>query len=300
MHWEKFGRIYTPRHVHEKLFSHAANPLAIQIDDDIFRVYYSARDANNRSSVSYINLDIKKQKVIYVHDRPVFEYGDEASFYSHGVSIGNVYQADGKTYMLFMGWQNHNGTHWRGDIGRLIVLENGCLILDSDHPFLGLDNEDTVSLSYPWVEKIGSEFHMWYGSTVTWDTGNQEMEHVIKYAYSTNGHDWIKHGQVISSPIGIAQAFSRPTVISLNEKIYMWFSYRSGNGTSYRIGRADSSDGKKWELNLEESGIDVSSEGWDSEMIEYPFVFNHGSETYMLYNGNSYGQTGFGIAKLIK
>lgn len=299
MRWQKLGCIYAPNHQHEKLFSHAANPLAFQIDNDIFRVYYSARDVNNRSSVSYVHLDISKQKIVYVHNKPVFEFGEDGSFYSHGVSIGNVYQADGKSYMLFMGWQNHAGSHWRGDIGRLIVLDDGGLLLDNDKPLIGLDSEDTVSLSYPWVEKMGDGFHMWYGSTTTWDAGNSEMEHVIKYAYSEDGHDWIKKGQAIPSVIGEVQAFSRPTVISIKDKLVMWFSYRSGDGTAYRIGRADSNNNEDWKLKLDECGIDVSTQGWDSEMIEYPFVLKHKECIYMLYNGNGYGKTGFGLAKLI-
>jgi len=33
-------------------------------------------------------------------------------------------------------------------------------------------------------------------------------------------------------------------------------------------------------------------------MIEYPYVFEHKGERYMLYNGNGYGKTGIGIAVL--
>ncbi|MOA10709.1 hypothetical protein D3C78_1306110 [compost metagenome] len=76
----------------------------------------------------------------------------------------------------------------------------------------------------------------------------------------------------------------------------MWFSFRSGAGEKYRIGSATSSNGRDWELALESTGIDVSAQGWDSEMIEYPFVFDHGGNRYMLYNGNGYGKTGFGLA----
>lgn len=299
MYWQKLGCIYTPNHPHDKLLSHAANPLAVQISDDVFRVFYSARDAHNRSSVSYLHLNMATQQVTYVHPKPVFEYGDEDSFYSHGVSIGNVYRVENKTYMLFMGWQNHAGKHWRGDIGRLIVQDNGELLLDSAKPLLGLDQEDAISLSYPWVEKINGLYHMWYGSTKTWDAGNGEMEHVIKYASSQNGHDWIKQGQVIPSPLGLAQAYSRPTVTSFNDKLHMWFSYRSGDGTSYRIGHAESADINDWQLDLAENGIGISPQGWDSQMIEYPFAFKHKEHIYMLYNGNGYGKTGFGLAKLI-
>jgi len=31
-------------------------------------------------------------------------------------------------------------------------------------------------------------------------------------------------------------------------------------------------------------------------MVEYPFVFRHNDQIYMLYNGNGYGKTGFGLA----
>lgn len=75
----------------------------------------------------------------------------------------------------------------------------------------------------------------------------------------------------------------------------MWFSYRSGIGTSYRIGYAFSFNGINWDRKTD-SGIDVSISGWDSEMICYPFVFTHKNKKYMLYNGNNYGKEGFGLA----
>jgi hypothetical protein len=78
----------------------------------------------------------------------------------------------------------------------------------------------------------------------------------------------------------------------------MWFSYRSGRGEAYRVGYSESRDGIAWILKLDEVGIDVSENGWDSTMIEYPYVFRHGDNTYMLYNGDGYGKTGFGLAIL--
>ncbi len=37
---------------------------------------------------------------------------------------------------------------------------------------------------------------------------------------------------------------------------------------------------------------------WDSTERTYPCVFDYGNRRYMLYNGNGYGKTGFGIAVL--
>jgi hypothetical protein len=300
--WQKLGRLYCPSsdNPHPKLVSHAANPLPVLLEGDVYRVFFSGRDAANRSSVGAVDIDIAKRKVIRGHTHPFFEHGAEGSFYSDGVSIGNCYEANGIQYMLFMGWQSPIGGHWRGDVGRLIVKPNLTLELASEVPFMGSDTVDPISLSYPWVVKDAMDgYSMWYGSTRTWDAGNGEMLHVINYASSADGHNWNREGLAVPYELGRAQAFSRPTVVGDMETGYeMWFSYRNGSWEKYRIGYAFSKDGRKWELSLEAAGIDVSVEGWDSEMIEYPFVFDHKGQRYMLYNGNGYGKTGFGLAVL--
>ncbi|SDW04998.1 hypothetical protein SAMN05421783_101221 [Thiocapsa roseopersicina] len=77
----------------------------------------------------------------------------------------------------------------------------------------------------------------------------------------------------------------------------MWYSFRGqSNVETYRMGYAESDDGLMWKRLDSEVGIDVSDTGWDSEMICYPRVFRHRDSLYMLYNGNGYGKTGFGLA----
>ena len=300
--WKKLGLIYSTHgtHCHPKLLTHAANPLPMLIEGDLYRVFYSGRDINNKSSVGAVDIDIVKHKVIKVHNEPFFEHGPEGSFYEDGVSIGNCYTVNDVQYMLFMGWQTPKAGHWRGDIGRLVVTPDLSLVLDSNKPFMGSDDIDPISLSYPWVQKSKEGgYVMWYGSTSTWDAGNGEMLHVINCAESQDGHNWNRKGLSIPYQIGKAQAFSRPTMIeSISIGFEMWFSYRSGSGEKYRIGYAYSIDSKKWKLALQDAGISVSLYGWDSEMIEYPFVFDHKGQRYMLYNGNGYGKTGFGLAIL--
>jgi hypothetical protein len=299
MRWERRGQLYSPQAVHPKLASHAANPLAIHLEGDVYRVFFSGRDSQNRSSVGFVDVDILKHTVMYVHDKPVFEHGPENSFYSHGVSIGNCYEADGRRYILFMGWQCPKAGHWRGDIGRLRLNDNVSMELEDDNPFMGSDSTDHISLSYPWVLRERDQYRMWYGSTVTWDADNDEMLHVINHATSVNGHEWKRLGLAVPYTIGVAQAFSRPAVVVDPGGYHMWFSYRSGKpGQKYRIGYAHSTRGENWELRLADAGIDISESGWDSEMIEYPFVFDHKGQRFMLYNGNGHGRTGFGLAAL--
>lgn len=301
--WKKYGLLYKPigGHKSSKLFSHAANPLPVLIQDDTYRIFFSSRDVNNYSSVGAVDIDIVKREIIQEYSKPFFEYGSEGTYYSNGVSIGNCYKVGDTSYMLFMGWSTSPEGHWRGDIGRLIVKQDMTLELFDDEPMMGLDATDMVSLSYPWVMPCDAGgYHMWYGSTVIWDAGNGEMLHVINYASSTDGDAWHRHGGAVPYKIGVAQAFSRPTVIREKDGSYsMWFSYRSGTGEKYRIGYAKSQDAKNWVLDMANSGIDVSQDGWDADMIEYPYVFDHKGERYMLYNGNGYGESGFGLAVLL-
>lgn len=300
--WRKLGCLYRPADAgrHEKLLTHAANPLPVQIQGDLYRVFYSGRDRLNRSSVGAVDIDIVRREIVRVHDTPFFAHGPEGSFFADGVSIGNCYEAEGIRYMLFMGWQNPADGHWRGDIGRLILKPDLTLELAESEPLLGSDGADPLSLSYPWVlPNAEGYFDMWYGSTQSWDAGNGEMLHVIQHASSSNGQEWKRKGLAVPFRLGLAQAFSRPTVVPApTGGLEMWFSYRSGAGETYRIGYASSGDGQQWELELDKVSIGVSAAGWDAEMIEYPYVFDHAGLRYMLYNGNGYGRSGFGLAVL--
>lgn len=301
--WRKLGQLYVPRERgrHPKLRSHAANPLPIHLEGDVYRVFYCGRDSQNRSSIGAVDIDIAQRNVVNEHHLPFFEHGPPGSFFEAGISIGNCYAVDDAKYMLFMGWRTPPGEHWRGEIGRLRVSADLYLTLDGSQPLLGRDAIDPLSLSYPWVLARSPEegYDMWYGSTLSWDAGNGEMLHVLQHARSRDGHRWCRKGLALPYALGHAQAFSRPAVLrDGNGRWEMWFSYRSGSGEKYRIGFARSDDGLHWSLDLAAAGISVSNHGWDSEMIEYPFVFDHAGARYLLYNGNSYGRSGFGLAIL--
>ena len=298
MAWQKLGRLFKVDQLHPMLQSHCANPKAIHLQDAVYRVFYSARNAEQKSSVSYVDIDVGKAEVVFVSEEPLLTFGESDSFYSHGISIGNVYDDEaGRQFIQFMGWQLRDGEHWRGEMGRAEVTDGPRLSLNPGNVFMPLDAEDSISLSYPFVIREGVNYRMWYGSTESWDSDNGEMIHLIKYATSNDGIKWEKHGPAIPFEIGVAQAFSSPSVLIDEQGHHMWFSYRDGTGRTYRIGYAQSTDGLTWTNHLNAVGIDVSTEGWDSEMICYPFVFSHQGRRYMLYNGNGYGREGFGLAR---
>lgn len=296
--WQKLGQIFSFDRINDDLQSHAANPLPIHLHENTFRVFFSSRDKENRSSVGYVDIDLSTLKVTSICDRTIIRYGSEDSFYAHGISIGNHYQVGPTTYVLFMAWQNHTGQHWRGDVGRIQLVNKEEMIISPNHPYMTSDEIDPLSLSYPWVMKDGNIYRMYYGSTLDWTSENGEMIHVIQYAESLDGEKWNKKGLAVPYEIGVAQAFSHPTVHKDEKGYHMWYSYRSGDGTPYRIGYAHSADGENWTRDHTKYTLDISLEGWDNHMVCYPYVFQHNNSLYMLYNGNNYGKSGFGLAKL--
>jgi len=294
MEWEKLGQIYKVNNTNPYLLTHASNPLGVHLKDDIFRIFYNGRNKDNKSSVSYVDIDILTQNIINDPKTPILTYGPDNSFYSHGISIGNMWEQNGESFIGFMGWQIKGNNHWRGDIGKFEINNN---IANKPTLLLESNENDPISLSYPFIIKENKTYKMWYGSTIDWSSENGEMIHVLKYSTSLNGEIWDYKGISLPYELGKIQAFSRPTLLKINNKWYMWYSYRSGDGTLYRIGHAESENGEKFKLNVNPN-LDVSKNGWDSEMVCYPFVFEHKNKIYMLYNGNNHGIDGFGLAKL--
>ena len=74
----------------------------------------------------------------------------------------------------------------------------------------------------------------------------------------------------------------------------MFYSYR-GAGRSYRVGTAVSEDGLRWAREPAPL-LDIGQADWDSEMVCYACPLVHEGTTYLFYNGNAYGEDGFGVA----
>ncbi len=95
----------------------------------------------------------------------------------------------------------------------------------------------------------------------------------------------------------------RASVVRENDRYMMWYSrrdamgYRNDRGHSYRIGYAESQDGLRWKRLDDQAGINISSTGWDSEMIAYPNVVQTETRSFLFYNGNGFGRSGIGAAQ---
>jgi len=300
MRWRKLGRIFCPDGSQPWMRSHASVPIAQQLQDDRYRIYFSSRDGQNRSHTGYFDIDMTQpDRVLAVATDPVLSPGELGAFDDSGAMATWLVAGPGRDMLYYIGWNLGVTVPFRNAIGLATAAPaSGTFQRYARGPIVDRTPDEPHFCASCCVLRDGDAWRMWYLSCTEWRQTAAGLEHRyhIKYATSTDGIAWKRDGTIAIDFAGEREvAISRPSVIRDPDMWRMWYSHRTD---AYRIGYAESLDGVTWERRDDESGIDVSESGWDAEMIEYPFVFDHKGHRYMLYNGNGYGASGIGLAVL--
>ncbi len=300
MTWKKIGQIFDPPKNLSWMVSHAMMPTAEHIEGDLYRVYFSARDASNYSQAGYFVINIKQpHTILEVSQQPVLRSGNLGMFDEHGALPSWIVTHNNRKYLYYAGWYRTISVPFCNSIG-LAYAEPGSVnwVKAGEGPVMTRSFYDPGFTASCCLLVENGIFRMWYLSCFKWEAlpdGTPKHYYHLKYAESKNGIDWQRDGTIcIDFKDSSEFSISRPSILKEPDGTYkMWYSYR---GDHYRIGYAESRDGIKWTRMDDVAGLDVSPSGWDSEMIEYPNVFDHDGTRYMLYNGNRFGLTGAGLA----
>ena len=298
--WEKLGLIYSNQGIDSDGRTHASNPTVKVIDETTIEIFFSARDEHSRSSIYSKKFFLEGDNITGVNGSTskILKFGDPGYFDDAGASMGCLLHHNNDEYLYYLGWSLTKNTPWHNSIG-LAIRPQGSSKFEKykNIPILDRNEYNPISLSYPWVIKEKNKFRMWHGSNLSWGEKQEDMAHCLKYAESDDGIKWYSKDLIsVAFKDESEYAMSKPSVILENGLYKMWYSFR---GKSYRIGYAESKDGFRFERKDNHVGITVSPSGWDSETIEYPNVFDLNGQRYMVYNGNKYGLTGFGLAKWV-
>lgn len=299
MAWIKKGLIFSPDGQYDWVISHSMLPIPERCGEDLYRIYFSGRDRLNRSLVGYVVIDLKNPKeILKISEKPVLSLGELGTFDDNGVTPSWIVDYNGLKYLYYVGW-NQGATVRMAEMAGLAVSTDGGESFKrvSRAPILERTDKEPFSLLAATCVLIeNGTWRMWYVSGIEW-VHRDFIKYDIKYAESKDGIHWNRDGKAcLAFKSKEEYALARPSVLRQDGVYKMWFGYRQAQQT-YRIGYAESTDGLIWERKDDLGGLDVSEAGWDSEMVEYPFVFDHKGGRYMLYNGNGYGKNGFGYAK---
>jgi len=302
--WVKLGRVFLVNHNFDWMNSHASVPIAENIEGDLFKIYFTTRNKDNESSIGYVIIDLNNPKsILKLSKEAVLLKGDLGLFDDSGVMASCILNIKKKKYLYYIGWNLGVTVPFRNALGVAISDDGGKIFKRAfSGPILDRTKNEPHFVASSCVIQDGDIFKVWYLSCTGWSKSDCGVNHHyhIKYAESEDGIEWDRKGDVaIDYKDQYEYAISVPRVIKEDGKYKMWFSSRGAKGIpTYRIRYAESDDGKKWLRKDNHVGLDVSENAWDSEMICYPFVFDHKGRRYMLYNGNGYGESGFGLAVL--
>jgi hypothetical protein len=298
MKWVKKGLIFKPEGQFEWVMTHAMLPVADHISGDIYRIFFSGRDKLNRSLTGYIEIDINNpQKILKISPEPVLGLGSLGAFDDNGVSPTCIVNIQGKKYLYYFGWN-------KGSLVRAAEVSGLAISSDFGDSFQRISRAPVIDRTDAEPYQIlviscilieNGAWRMWYDSADEWQTP-ELPRYNIKYAESADGINWIRKGIVsVNYKSDDESRVSRASVIKEDGIYKMWHCYAMNSG-GYRMGYAESVDGYQFERKDDSLTIQVSPSGWDSEMVCYPHVFVHKGQKIMLYCGNGYGRTGFGMA----
>lgn len=304
MKWKKLGQIFCASGQNETMVTGGRTPVPLLIKDDLYRIYFASYDSGGRGRIFSLELDIKHpHEVKSLVTKPIVDIGATGYFDDNGVIPSDVLRVNDQIYLYTIGFSVKNKLIFDAATGLAISNDEGRSFRKLSGPVLDRGVDDPCFAASPTVMHEGNAWRMWYVSCDHWQEMDGGFRHFynIKHRYSSDGIYWEPRATVcIDYANKDEYAISRPSVIRSPLGGYrMWYSFRAQPSIgTYRIGYAESRDGLSWERMDDSVGIDVSTSGWDSEMICYPRVFEHKGRLFMLYNGNGYGKTGFGLAVL--
>jgi hypothetical protein len=298
--WEKLGLLLKPKENIQWLSTCAGPTFALPVGNNMIELYVAGRDDNNRSRIGRAMLDIEKCQITNIDKEAVFDLGELGTFDFNGTSYPWLVQSDGDLYLYYTGWTIGYHVGFINDLG-LAIMEKGSSNFKkvSRATIFPRTNAEPFGTGSVCVIKENNAWKMWYTTFKSWGDETSPGKHFyhIKYAESQDGINWSRPNKVAIDFIKENGEYvtGKPCIIKHKGWYIMWFSYR---GHSYRIGFAVSKNGVDWKRIDSQVGIDISDVGFDNEMICYGHVFPYKDFLYMVYNGNGYGKSGLGLARM--
>ncbi len=309
MEWEKKGLIFNPKKNNSNWINHyAALPVCDLISDELLRIYFSTRDKEGRSIPTFIDVNPENPSEIYnVHDKSILDLGNQGSFDDNGIMPSSIVNFNNKKYLYYIGWNPQVTVSYRLSIGLAISNDDGVTFNKySIGPLLDRDVNEPFFNTAPYVIVENNKWKMWYVSCTGWKNINNwpEPYYLIRYAESNDGINWKRKNVECIGYDDFTDAIGKPCVYKTDGIYKMIYSYRNAvdyrinKSKSYRLGYAESNDGIKWNRKDKEFVFNENVANWEDIMQEYSTTYVFKNVRYIIYNGNGFGESGFGYAKI--
>lgn len=310
MNWGRGSLIYCPTGDSDWRFQFAMLPTPLLIDPERLRIFLGFCDSEMRGRIGYVDVNpLDPSEVLEVSNDPLLDIGKKGCFDDNGVVPISVIRKEQYVYLYYIGFQLGKEVPYYMFCGLSVSTDNGHSFKRySEVPILDRKDSELFARCGCFVRHDSQDcenpFKMWYvgshGPGWAFDHQNKVLPlYKMKYICSNDGICWSKNESQTCLDFANEDehGFGRPYVYIENDIYKMYYSIRTFS-RGYYIGYAESHDGISWERMDQSCSIMTSNSGWDSENISYPVVVKIQNKTYMFYNGNGCGKSGFGYAEL--
>lgn len=307
--WQRGGLVLSVEPRHPWWVSHAQIPTVLALSNRLWRVYFGARDNENRSRILAVDLDPGEgMRVVADHFEPLLDLGEAGSFDEAGMAPSTVIRVGGEIRLYYTALFLRRDVPGQATIG-LAVSEDGLRFRKAvAGPVHGLGPYDPFFTSVPHVIQTADGFRMWYVAGIGWRLVNGELMLVneIRTTRSLDGVIWDPRSERAVGPwspdiVGLG----RPWLVETKEGRRLLVSrrgetHREPGNEAYRLvsiaaDREGSFSGAEEPVLFTNS---PASGDFDSWMQCYACVVPKGRDFVMFYNGNDFGRDGFGWASL--
>lgn len=306
MKWRKGGLVWNPDGNSAWAKTHGMGPTPLRLNEEVIRVFVTCLDDKGRGRPGYVDVSAQDPtKVLGVSPGAVLDIGESGTFDDNGLmAISFVEPEAGTLFMYYAGFELCTHIRYRIFSGLAVSKDNGATFKrHSRTPILDRTDTELFFRGGPFAMFDDGVFKLWYVAGSEWTVLNGKSMPVydLRYQESADGIHWSDAGQLSMAITGEDEhGFGRPWVVKRGPNDYqLFYSIRRRSFGAYRLGYAESTDGINWVRKDEEMGLDVSPDQFDSDAIMYSAVISVGDKTYCFYNGNDFGEQGFGVAELV-
>ena len=309
MKWLKKGLICSSETINLSWYKkNTMVPVPYLVSDQCLRIFITMCDEKNVGRIGYVDVNPDNPSEIINYSKiPVLDIGEDGCFDDNGVVTASILKDGDYLYLYYSGYQSCVKVPYLIYTGVALSRDNGntFIKLSNQVPILDRINGEVSTRCSPFVMKEEDTYRMWYTaeSKGGWIESNRKKLPLydLKHAVSLSPLEWPRVCGNVSVTFdnedehGIAKC----TLWKEDDYYKIIYSIRSLS-KGYRLGYGLSKEGVHFDRLDHEVGIDISSTGWDSEMIAFAERIQYKDKTYLFYCGNHYGMGGMGYAELME
>ena len=311
--WTRHGLLLPVKPSHGWWKSHAQSPTVLVISPRLWRIYFAARNADNRSSILAVDVDPQDDmRVRAEHFDPMLADGPRGTFDCNGLGPSCALVIDGRVHLYYSGVQPRSDVRFQIAIGIAVSDDGLAFERKFAGPVRGIGPTDGYFVSTPFVCAIEGGYRMWYTSGTGWTQCNAELEptYVLRSCRSRDGLVWETCSSLVlpddsNGRYSLTRAWITPEAdpVAPRGSLRLWYSrrgqdFRANGNECYRLlsCRLDVRGDFAGDVQPVMFDKPPATGDFDSWMQAYACVVRTASREVMFYNGDEFGKSGIGWA----